>query len=173
MGSLLDAELVERIRAAVSQAPTANEAVARIVSGLPTELDISRVGLRVEDAKLNEIRVAAVWSKWPTDMEAGMTHPTTGTIAENYMTTARSRRSSVRIVRRDPFLPPPLREILSDEGNASGVLIPLLVGDDVPAVLAILSGSEDRFPEEDLDFYDRLGVALAGPLLTLAEREGS
>jgi hypothetical protein len=164
----LDDELVERVRQAISGVATADDAMARIAEAMPEDLAISRVGVRVHDLERNLIVIVAVWSRMPTALTAGMTHPTTGALSESFTTVARSRTSSIRFVGRDPYLPPAIQQILADEGNASGVIVPLPKGSAVPGVLVICSARADAFRPADIPFFDRLGEELAEPLLTLA-----
>lgn len=168
MHSTLDEALIDRVREAAESASSADEAVEQIAGQVPEALAISRVGLRVHDLEHGFVVVAGVWSKHPTQLKAGIAYPIVSSLGESFTSVANARTCSIREVGKDPIAPPVLQEMLAAEGNASGVLIPIPQGADVPGVLAIFSAKTDAFAPPDAPFFDRLGSELSGPLLSLA-----
>jgi hypothetical protein len=164
--AILDDELIDRVRESVSSASTLDEAVERIATGLPSELEVSRVGFRMHDVDNDFVVVIGVWSKKPTQLKVGVSYPIASSLGESFTSIVRTRVCSMRVVGKDPIAPPVVQEILAAEGNASGVLIPVPRGIEIPAVLAIFSGRIDAFSPRDGLFFDRLGLELAAPLLS-------
>jgi hypothetical protein len=164
----LDEGLLERICTSVAAALAVDQAVERIATGLPPELDVSRVGFRMRDVEHDFVIVVGVWSRKPTQLKAGVSYPIASSLGESFTSVARSRVCSIRVVGKDPIAPPVIQEMLAVEGNASAVLIPVPRGIDVPAVLAIFSGKADGFAPRDIPFFDRLGMELAPSLLAHA-----
>ena len=164
----LDDALIERLRDAVSSAPTIDAAMERIGSGMPEDVEVSRVGFRMHDVENDFVVVVGVWSKQPTQLQAGVSYPIASSLGESFTSIVRTRVCSMRVVGKDPIAPPVVQDMLIAEGSASGVLIPVPRGIDVPGVLAIFSAKVDTFTPRHAAFYDRLGLELSAPLLALA-----
>ena len=162
----LDDDVIDRLRKAASTASSVDEVLEGIARQLPDELAISRVGFRVYDPEHDFVVVAGVWSKQPTQLKAGIAYPIVSSLGESFSSVAKSRTCSVRVVGKDPIAPPVLQDMLAAEGNASGVLIPVPQGSQVPGVLAIFSSRSDAFPVGAASFYDRLGAELSAALLS-------
>jgi hypothetical protein len=166
--AILDDELLDRVRGSVSSASTLDEAIERIATGLPTELDVSRVGFRIHDVEHDFVVVVGVWSRQPTLLKVGVSYPIASSLGESFTSIARTRVCSIRIVGKDLIAPPVVQDMLAAEGNASAVLIPVPRGIDVPGVLGIFSAKVDAFSQRHAPFFDRLGLELAAPLLARA-----
>jgi GAF domain-containing protein len=161
--------LIDRVRDAVSDAPTADDAAGGIAKQMPEVLRLSRVGFRVRHLERQEIVIVGVWSARPTELRSMMGHPSTGTIAESFTSIVSAGSSSVRVVGRDRFAPPFVQELLAEEGNASVVLIPVRSDDRAVGVLALFSARKDAFASADVPFFDALGAAIGAPLAALTE----
>jgi len=164
--STLDDDVIDRVRKATSSAASVDEVVGQIAAHLPEEMAISRVGFRVYDPEHDFVVVAGVWSRCPTQLKAGISYPIASSLGESFSSIAKARTCSMRVVGKDPIAPPVLQDMLVAEGNASGVLIPVPQGTEVPGVLAIFSAKTDAFTSADAPFFDRLGAELSGPLLS-------
>ncbi|MEA2520831.1 MAG: hypothetical protein QOI81_477 [Actinomycetota bacterium] len=152
---------VAAVREAVEEARTADDALAAIADFSQDELSVSRAGIRMRRRGADDVMVAAVWSKVPTQLDAGRTHLGSGSVGEVFDRVVRSQHADIHLV-GEGVVP------LLEEGNRSALQIPLALDGRVLAVLTIMSSREDAFLPGDLKFYEHVGEALAPIVLPLA-----
>jgi hypothetical protein len=161
-------ELIEGLAVAAPAWPTADAAVAAIAAQLPEALEISRIGLRTHTKNAHAVEVVGVWSRRPTVGRPVLLLPEAGSTWESYEAISRLGRAQIRrFPEQDAFL---YEKMLADEGSRSFIQVPIKRGDEVKAVLAIMSARSDAFSDDELLFYERLGDAVAESLIELAAR---
>jgi hypothetical protein len=166
MAEGMDEGAVAAVAKVVEGARTADDALAAIADFFQDNLSVSRIGVRMRRRGADDVMVAAVWSRVPTQLDAGRTHVGSGLVGEVYDRVVRSQHADIyRVGAGAVHL---LEELLKEEGNRSALQIPLVLEARVQAVLTLMSSREDAFLPGDLGFYERVGEALAPTLLPLA-----
>lgn len=150
----------------IQGAESAEEALGLIAASLPPELNISRLGLRMEVPGSDQIMSVAIWSRGPTMLFAGLSHPKTGALGELFERVIRTAKADRRELGEDAA--PIVESILLGEGHRSVMQVPLIASEG-NGVLAIVSSRHRAFTDEDLRDLEILGGELAPRLVMLGK----
>jgi hypothetical protein len=153
-------------RLSIEEATSADEALGIIAAALPEDLMLSRMGLRTDTPDPDQVMTVAIWSRGPSMLFPGLSHPRTGPLGGLYDVVLQTGRPDRRELGEGTA--PVVESILLGEGHRSVVQVPLS-SPAGQAVLTFMSSRHGAFSDEDVGSLAALCAANAPRLVQLAK----